>query len=550
VNNITSSPLFVNGAGGDYHLAAGSPCIDTGVNFYWYAWPERDLDGNCRLLGSHVDVGCYEFGATPDTDGDLFADTAEPGINASLPDRDGDGLRDGLEMLRESDPDVPTNPETLHVPVRMSTVQQALCLALPGEEILVAPGLYEENVHLCGFDVTLHSDQRLGSALPAILDGGMGGPVITLTGNETPATLIEGLTIRNGHTDHGGGIQGGLSSNHTSATIQYNLITGNQVIRGGGGMAWCDGLVSQNTVHANVALNDGGGVTQCHGIVQGNDIFGNRALNGGGVAHCHGLVQGNRVSSNTAENQGGGVALCNGLVRGNEITLNSAVFGGGVSDCEGVIEGNVIARNVAGTPNRLGRGGAIAYSYGPMIGNQILDNSSNHVGGGIAHSAGDAVNNVIARNNATIGGGTRRCSGLFLNNTIVFNRATDSGGGMFNDWDNKVVNCIIWGNTAHSWPQMSTVATTPTYSCIENTTGGLGNINRNPRFAGANVFRLLPDSPCVDAATNAGAPATDIEGRRRPIDGNHDGRAVCDMGAYEYSGAPYSAIRRHWMNYR
>ena len=40
-------------------------------------------------------------------------------------------------------------------------------------------------------------------------------------------------------------------------------------------------------------------------------------------------------------------------------------------------------------------------------------------------------------------------------------------------------------------------------------------------------------SPTMDAANNATCPATDQRGVARPIDGNHDGSAVCDIGAYE-----------------
>ena len=44
---------------------------------------------------------------------------------------------------------------------------------------------------------------------------------------------------------------------------------------------------------------------------------------------------------------------------------------------------------------------------------------------------------------------------------------------------------------------------------------------------------LLAGSPAIDAGTNSGCPATDQRGVARPIDGNHDGSAVCDIGAVE-----------------
>jgi hypothetical protein len=115
--NISDDPRFPDPEAGDYHLRGDSPCIGTGVNLYWFAWPQRDLDGNCRLFGRRVDMGCYEFGSSPDSDGDLLSDLAESSVAPNSPnpnndDSDGDGLRDGLEVLRGSDPMAPTPPRT------------------------------------------------------------------------------------------------------------------------------------------------------------------------------------------------------------------------------------------------------------------------------------------------------------------------------------------------------------------------------------------------------------------------------------------------------
>ncbi len=82
----------------DYRLQPDSPCINSGVNYYWFSWPQRDLDGNCRLVGDRVDIGCCEFGSGPDRDGDLLSDSYEwaYGPHFMNEDADGDGLRDGL----------------------------------------------------------------------------------------------------------------------------------------------------------------------------------------------------------------------------------------------------------------------------------------------------------------------------------------------------------------------------------------------------------------------------------------------------------------------
>jgi parallel beta-helix repeat protein len=71
--NIDADPRFVDPAAGDYHLGAGSPCIDAGNNAAVPAGVLTDLDGHPRFVddpntpdtGSGtppiVDLGAYEF---------------------------------------------------------------------------------------------------------------------------------------------------------------------------------------------------------------------------------------------------------------------------------------------------------------------------------------------------------------------------------------------------------------------------------------------------------------------------------------------------------
>jgi len=50
--------------GGDYHLKAGSPCIDAG-NPVTITWMDLEIDGLWRAVGSALDIGAYEFGMLP-----------------------------------------------------------------------------------------------------------------------------------------------------------------------------------------------------------------------------------------------------------------------------------------------------------------------------------------------------------------------------------------------------------------------------------------------------------------------------------------------------
>jgi hypothetical protein len=57
LNNL--DPLFVDAEEGDYHLQAGSACIDAGDNTA-PSLPTTDKDGNPRIVNSIVDIGAYE----------------------------------------------------------------------------------------------------------------------------------------------------------------------------------------------------------------------------------------------------------------------------------------------------------------------------------------------------------------------------------------------------------------------------------------------------------------------------------------------------------
>jgi len=59
--NVNSDPLFVNTANADYHLQAGSPCVDSGDNTAIPQSVTVDLDENPRILNDIVDMGAYEY---------------------------------------------------------------------------------------------------------------------------------------------------------------------------------------------------------------------------------------------------------------------------------------------------------------------------------------------------------------------------------------------------------------------------------------------------------------------------------------------------------
>lgn len=61
--NMDMAPVFADAANGDYHLTAGSPCVNAGTNSAPQL-PATDLDGDPRIAGGRVDMGAYEFSNT------------------------------------------------------------------------------------------------------------------------------------------------------------------------------------------------------------------------------------------------------------------------------------------------------------------------------------------------------------------------------------------------------------------------------------------------------------------------------------------------------
>jgi hypothetical protein len=130
--------------------------------------------------------------------------------------------------------------------------------------------------------------------------------------------------------------------------------------------------------------------------------------------------------------------------------------------------------------------------------------------------------------------------------TITANTATAEGGNFVPG--TAFTNSIVWGNFQPGGRGQAS------YSDVQGGASGVGNIDADPLFIrnpspGADGqwgtadddygdLRLQPNSPCIDAGSNALLPTgvtTDIAGNPRIVDvpNVRDYGAVVDMGAYE-----------------
>lgn len=473
------------------------------------------LAGQCYKirLGNASSPGAFTLSITPpcdvagngdvDEDGDVDIDDyadwpgcvtgpLRPGVTFPARCRPFDFDLDGAIDLRDAAallPDLQNVPgRTLHVPAVYPTIQSAIDAAQDHDTVVVASGVYAENINLLGKPIHVLAAQPFARASPAltIIDGMAAGPVVTFAGSEHASTLLAGFTITNGAAEEGGGVNG----HATRARLRSCIIRGNSADSEGAGVHDVDGDITDCVITDNhVGFGSGGGMSRCDGTISECIVSDNSARWGAGLDDCQGAILNCRVTGNSADVAGGGFAYCHGPITNCIVSANtSGNAGGGLYECNGPI-----------------------------------------------HSC------LVSANRAAISGGFSRCAGTIANCTVVGNRAitfsTVSSAAIAN-CTGDVRNSIFWNNgTPYAYR-----STTPTYSIVPPGRAlGTGSFSEDPLFVipghwdpdGYWIdgdYHLTQNSPAIEAGdpTTPVAPGdTDLDGRPRVI-----GDRI-DLGAYE-----------------
>ncbi len=359
-------------------------------------------------------------------------------------------------------------------------------------------------------------------------DTGGGYRVFTIPAGQTVG--ISGLTITNGNSQFGGGI-----NNAGALTVSAAAITANGGSNGAGGGIYNTGSLTLD--HITVSANGGAGDAYAGGglyneglaLVSFSTVADNFAFaadgscfntqggskSGGGGIYNRGIL---RVEYSTVSNN---------LVSVHSVVNGICAYGGGIYNWGGAqLFNSTISNNTA----------------------ELTDSSMyvDTVRGGGVYNGGNPNGALLTFEHSTITGNT--------NFDVSGGDHYQEGGGIYSGylaWSTEklnIRNSIIAGNVSAYDPDIHGTLTSSSFNIYGNSDGGIGyddsdQLDVDPLLGSLAdnggptlTHALLPGSPAIDAGDNTDAPDFDQRGPGFPRIVN----GTIDIGAFEVqaTGAP------------
>jgi len=377
-----------------------------------------------------------------------------------------------------------TQAAIIHVPADSSTIQAGINGAVNGDTVMLADGIYTGvgNRYIDYYGKAIRVISESGNPDNCIIDCQKAGCGFLFHSGEGHGSVLEGVTIKNGQFDWGGGID---CWDYSSPTLVNVSFLENTATWGGGIRCWNSSPILINVTFSKNSANAGGGYYgQNSSPTLINVTFSeNTAIWGGGM-YCDSNPILTKVTFSNNHAEWGGGLFSDGI----SASLTNCIFSSNHGSSGGAIESwnsSLTLSECVFSENTAQEGGAmLCWDSSHLHLNKctFYGNSTTSSWGGIFsgdNSSVFLVNSIVAFTRA---GGTVGCDGL-SSATLSY--------------------CDVYGNVGGDW-----------VACIAGQDTIAGNISCNPKFCYPDTgdFYLGGNSCCVGAGCDSlGNPDSSID---------------------------------------